>query len=241
MRLFVLILSTVLLAGCMSKVETLETESGDNSNNADDAVVEEVELNEKQKEIIEKLPKVSSENALNNISKMYNYQHLAEREIKVQPPVPNATDRDGIVSYLAFGFSKYLVGNLNAKEFIELYELYLDESYLDLFGDNQDIRIKTMQTVYDTYYKDIPETKITGVFISNTIVSKTADDVIVAYRRHTLENGKEIFYEMGFTQNDKKEWLLIDDRVSINPYSENKVHQNVDEKEITPENVGEGE
>lgn len=233
MKKYMVIFSSFLLAGCMSKVEPSVEKSEIVSNDTVGAAMEEGELSQKQQEIIEELPAVSTETALNNISEKYNYHHLAEQEIKAQPPIPKSTDKVGVVNYLAYGFSQFLSGKIDAKEFVETYEPFLDKSYLDLFGEEPNLRIKTMQTVYDTYYKGVPETKIAGVFISNTIVNKTADDVIVAYRRHILENGNEIFYEMGFVQNESKEWLLLDDRVSVNPYAK--------EKEITPKAEGEGE
>lgn len=233
MKKYMVIFSSFLLAGCMSKVETSVEKSEVVSNDTVGAAVEEVKLSEKQQNLIEELPAVSSETALNNISEKYNYHHLAEQEIKVQPPVPKSTDKEGVVNYLAYGFFQFLSGKIDAKEFVETYEPFLDKSYLDLFGEDPDLRIKTMQTVYDTYFKNVPETKISKVFVSNTIVSKTADDVIVAYRRHVLESGKEVFYEMGFIQNDSKEWLLVDNRVSINPYAK--------DKEITQNDEGKGE
>lgn len=130
-------------------------------------------------------------------------------------------------------------GNFSAKEFFEKYSPFLDESYLNQFGDTQEIRIKTMQTVYDNYYKGIPVTKITKVFVSKTIVSKTSADVIVAYRRHITEDGNNIFYEMGFRKNEKNEWLLVDNRISINPYDDK--YSNTEETAEVPNKAVEGE
>lgn len=99
MKPYLMILTTVLLAGCMSKLEEPKDESGE-ENKQSIEIMEEESLSEKQKLLMKEIPEVTSETALNNISEMFKYQHLAEKELKGEIPVPNTTDKEGVVNYL---------------------------------------------------------------------------------------------------------------------------------------------
>lgn len=219
MKKFTIMLSVLFLAGCMSKadIEDSEVISDETlSRDVDEAIKP---ISDKQLKLIEQMPEVDAEEALKNITEMYSYQHLVEKELKQEPAAPLFSEKNAVAEYLAYGFSQFLSGKILAAAFFENYSSYMDDSYLDLFGTNNEMRADTLQAVYDASYKNLPETKIAAVFVSNMIVSKTAKDVYVSYRRHLLEDGTDIFYEMGFESKDDK-WVLVDDRRSINPYAE---------------------
>ncbi len=210
-RWLFLLCTPLILTGCLEK---------QTPNNNQAADTEEIASNEHhQQNIAAEIEENSSEDAANKVTMLYSYGNLTESPLdNDEPVIKNTTNVDEVGQYLAFNFSQFMKGSLNGNDFINNTFDYLHDDYKKLLGNTKKQQANTLQAVYDNYYSIIEEKNINAVYVSNSMASKVADGTNVIYRRHKLENGNEVFFEMLFQQNSEGNWLLIDDRPTKNPY-----------------------
>jgi len=216
-KLVLITFSTLLLSGCLGPYTT--------ESKGRNTVSQEIEISPKeQNSRLESSSTISKEEAAENATKLYTTKELEEYKPQIiKKESLNINDLDSVAQYSAYYFVEFMKDSITADQFIDDMYKVLDDDFTSKLGSNKEEMAKTLHIVQSSYYKNIPQSKVTSYFISKPIVFyATANESLkIVYRRHVLENGDEVFFEMLFSQG-KGGWKLVEDTPTTNPYITNE-------------------
>lgn len=181
------------------------------SDNDEDNLESEELLSKEQKALIEDLEdKVSPEQAVKNIGKDTGEGSL---EVIKQEKV-TLTSKDKITelnefnTFIAELFYQYHSKQINSEKFLNLIEPHLDESFIDQLPKDHKARIEMFDTLQSLFVDGL-SSDITN-YIVTTSQNLTSENEAKFYRKYTLEDGSQIYYETT-ARRLKGNWLLVDD------------------------------
>ncbi|MGE7692296.1 hypothetical protein ACQKMI_24350 [Lysinibacillus sp. NPDC097214] len=214
-KIVLVTLSAFLLSGCLDKYTNEPIKDKD-------TVTSEVEiLPEEQNSAMENMPVISKEEAAENASKLYKTSEIKEYKPKIiNKELLDVNDLNCVSQYSSYYFVEFMRGTINPKKFVDaMYDLF-DEDYKAQLGSTKEEIANTLNLVQLNYYSNIPQRKIASYFISTPEIYflTNTESIKSVYRRHVLEDGEEIFFEMIFEQK-KDGWKLVEDKPTGSPYN----------------------
>ncbi len=231
------ILPTILM-GCMpnkfeqrieeTKKESIELAEKNEIENGkeitEDTPASEVELSDKQKEVLEKSPKISPEQAVQN--------NELDQKTEVLTKVPPAKDAyytaEEASQYFSYLFYQFHTNQIKAEDFFDLLSPHLDPSFIDILPENRDYHIRTFEVLQEEFLKQLSSPIVSYKVTDIDTYERTQESTF--YRMYEMKNKMKLFYMMVIKPNKEGQWLLMDDRPAP-PYETHKANEKLIEEE----------
>lgn len=192
----------------------------------EDTPPEEVELTSEQLDVLEEQTNVSIEEAIetNVLDKRENVEIIVPEDKTV------FENENEFSQYVSAQFYLFHSQKISAEDFYEKMAIHFHEDFKALLPSTEAHQIRTFEVLQKQFTINLPS-PIKGYELTEIKINKRYMEGIF-YRVYELENKQKVYYETYIKQNEKGQWLLMDDRTAA-PYEviQKQMKQNTEDDE----------
>lgn len=192
----------------------------------EDTPPEEVELTSEQLDVLEEQTNVSTEEAIatNVLDKRENVEIIVPADKTV------FKDENEFSQYVSAQFYLFHSNQISAEDFYKKMVIHFHDDFKALLPLTEEHQIRTFEVLQKQFSINLPS-PIADYELTKIKINKRYMEGVF-YRVYELENKQKVYYETYIQQNEKGQWLLMDDRTAA-PYEviQNQMKQNTEDDE----------
>ncbi|MEK5071655.1 hypothetical protein [Sporosarcina sp. FSL K6-1508] len=172
----------------------------------ENTVPEDIKISEEEKEVLDKLEKITPEKALaeNNLE--------IRSELNIQLPKKRSIykDENEFSQFISNLFFKYHTKQIVAADFYKEISPHFDEKFKSLLPESEKEQLRTFEILQEQFLIHLPSPIINYKITNIEIDARTKEGTF--YRVYELQNKTKIYYMTFVKPSAEGQWLLLDDK-----------------------------